>query len=234
MKNQFVLSFLIIVLGIGIASCGDTSDNTQEKVNEEVVKDQIDLRFQKCYYEDDYARKKCDSLLISSFGEVIFNRNIRFDPANSFLNCEVDGKSVLVPFGDTNHCIANTFDLVYSINQNGGEIYSFRMVAGNEMEFEAVSTIVNDQFFGYRQLLEGKLAITYAEAKRIALENGVNLEESDLELVINETEALGKSNYHWEAELNYENNSLILLQIDVMTGEINKEVLNFASSPPIN
>jgi len=58
------------------------------------------------------------------------------------------------------------------------------------------------------------------------LAEGVDFNESALELVKNEGDSLSiSSTFHWEAELEYDHNSVVLLLIDVMTGETNTELL---------
>lgn len=213
MRNLFLFFILIFTF----TSC--QPEDTDEIISESL----IDSRFQVCYYQDDLAKGKCDSVLISIFGETLFNRNIRLSSTESMMNCEVDSSIVLVPFGDTNHCVPNSFDLLFSIHEGGENIFSFRMISGKDIQFEPVSTIVADQLIGYRKLLDGKFSIDYSEAKVIAKSNGVDFGESTLELVKNET--VGKTNYHWEAELEYDHNSVALLLIDVMTGATSKEVI---------
>lgn len=187
----------------------------------------IDQRFATCYYEDDLAKKRADSVLISILGKSNFNQAIQFDLSESSINCQVENVIQLVPFGDTNYCVPNSYDLLYDVLENGKSIFEFRMLAGSDMEFEPVSTIVRDQLRGYRKLLDGEFKISYTKAVKIAKVNGVDFNESNLELVKDEkTASNGNIGYHWEAELEYDHNSVVLLWIDVMTGETSKEVLS--------
>jgi hypothetical protein len=186
----------------------------------------IDSRFEVCYYENDLAQGKCDSVLVSIFGNSVFKKNIDLNLFGSSMNCEVDGELELIPFGSLEHCVPNSYDLLYSIQEGSQTIYSFRMTAGKDMLFQTVSTIIEDQLKGYRQLLDGKFKINYSEAKEIAIANGVDMDESLLELIKDEnTKITGKSSYHWEAELEYDHNSVMLLLIDAMTGKTHNEVL---------
>ncbi|PHR30912.1 MAG: hypothetical protein COA38_09290 [Fluviicola sp.] len=214
---------LLIVLTFVFVSCEST--DTTETISENLVVSEslIDSRFQECYYEDDLAKGKSDSILNSIFGKAIFNRNIRLSSTESMMNCALDNTIILVPFGDTNYCVPNSYDLLYSIHAGGKNIYSFRMVSGKDMQFEPVSTIVADQLQGYRNLLDGQFKISYSQARIIAKSNGVSFEDSNLELVKNES--AGQSTYHWEAELEYDHNSVVLLLIDAMTGATSEEVL---------
>ena len=180
----------------------------------------IDQRFETCYYEDDLAKNKCDSVLISIFGKSLFEENIEFNLLESTMNCQVDSSIQQVAFGNTEHCVPNSFDLCYSLTEGDETIYSFRMVAGLDMQFEPVSTIVADQLGGYQKLLDSQFKINYSKAKKIAKTNGVDFEESSLELVKND-----KGSYHWEAELELDQNSLSILHIDVMSGKTSIEVL---------
>ena len=186
----------------------------------------IDERFETCYYEDDLAKRRSDSVLISIFGKANFEQSVRFDLVESTMNCQIDGAIQLIPFGDTNYCVPNSYDLYYYVQENDALVFEFRIVAGSDMRFEPISTIVGDQLRAYRKLLDGDFNISYTKARKIALENGVDFNESNLELVKNETvSSQGKSTYHWEAELEYDHNSVVLLWIDVMTGKTRKEVL---------
>jgi len=212
-----------------ISSCDNLYEGIDDDVtfpDEEAATKEHDPRFVQCYYEEGLAKNQCDSVLISIFGEELYSKNVRFDLAESSLNCEVDGDIQLVAFGDSNHCVPNSYDLRYSVKSNGKSIFPFRMIAGKDMEFEPVSTIIEDQLIGYRKLLEGDFKISYTQAKSIALAEGVDFNESALELVKNEGDSLSiSSTFHWEAELEYDHNSVVLLLIDVMTGETNTELL---------
>lgn len=228
MAKSFVLTLVVVLGGIFlIASCDNLFDDFDEG---HTFPEERDTRFVQCYYEEDLAKNNCDSVLTSIFDKSLFKKNIHFDLAESTMNCEVDGDLKLVAFGDSNQCVPNSYDLRFMIKENGKDIFPFRMVAGNDMEFEPVSTIIADQLLGYRQLLEGKFRIDYSEAKSIALENGVDFNESNLELVKNEGDSSAvKSTYHWEAELEYDHNSVVLLLIDVQSGKTSTEVLTMES-----
>ncbi|MFK7786148.1 MAG: hypothetical protein AB8B56_13585 [Crocinitomicaceae bacterium] len=221
--KSFTLTFVVFCGGLLLLnSCEDSSEDS----NEEVITEERDPRFLQCYFEDDLAKNRCDSVLISIFGKELFSRNIQFDKGESTLNCEVDGDIQLIAFGDSNYCIPNSYDLRYVLNSNGNSIFPFRMVAGNDMVFEPVSTIIQDQLMGYRKLLEGNFNISYTKAKSIAVMEGVDFNESYLELVMNEEDSLSTSpSYLWEAELEYDHNSVLLLLIDAMSGETRKELL---------
>ncbi len=212
--------FLFFMLSCVFVSC-ESNDS-----DEAILESLIDARFEVCYYKDDLAQNKCDSVLISIFGQTLFKKNIDLDVLKSTMNCEVDGEIKLVPFGSVEHCVPNSYDLLYSIQVKGESIFLFRMEAGKDMQFEPVSTIIADHLRGYRYLLEGKFKINYSEAKNIARANNVDLEESFLELVNNENDSIpNPSSYHWEAELESDHNSVVLLLIDVMSGKTSKEVL---------
>lgn len=216
MRNP-ILFFSLIFMS---TSC--ESENKAETILESL----IDSRFEVCYYENDLAQGKCDSVLVSIFGNSVFKRNIDLNLFESSMNCEVDGELELIPFGNLEHCVPNSYDLLYSIQEESETIYSFRMTAGKDMLFQPISTIIEDQLKGYRHLLDGKFKINYSEAKEIAIANGVDMDESLLELIKDEnTETTGKSSYHWEAELEYDHNSVMLLLIDAMTGKTHNEML---------
>jgi ribosomal protein L25 (general stress protein Ctc) len=200
-----------------------TTDKQVDSSNDQTT----DTRFQTCYYQDNFAQKQCDSVLISIFGKKHFDTSIRLNKPESTMNCQVDSTVKLLPFGNTDCCVPNSYELVFTINQKNETIYSFRMVAGEDMQFEPVSTIVTDQLRGYKQLLNGKFTVDYSKAKKIALANGANLEETDLELVSSTTtNAQGKNGYQWEAELDYDHNSVLVLHIDVLTGKTSTEVIH--------
>ena len=217
MKSTFQLFLLLFFF----AACESTETENSEGI---VSENSIDTQFQKCYYEDDLAKNHADSVLISLFGTGVFVRNIRIDLKESTMNCQVDNIIELVPFGDRTHCAPNSYDLSYTIYDSGETIFSFRMIAGSDMLFETASTIVEDQLLGYRELLSGNFKVDYARAKAIALANGVDLGEAALELVKAEN-----GSYHWEAELEYDHNSVVLLLIDVISGKTSKEVLTMSS-----
>lgn len=223
MRSIFLSFILMFVFG----SCGTNETASTDPKNSESL---IDSRFAQCYYEDDLAKNQSDSVLISILGKNCFNRSVRFELKESSMNCEVDGAIRLVPFGDTNFCVPNSYDLSYSLMEKNQPIFEFRMTAGKDMSFETGSTIVENQLRGYRKLMDGEFKLSYSEALKIAQANGVNVNESNLELVKNETSSSnGKANYHWEAELEYDHNSVVLLWIDVMTGATRKEILTINS-----
>lgn len=219
MRSIFFSFSLILVF----VSCETNEVDVADDVNSESL---IYERFETCYYEDDLAKRRSDSVLISIFGKANFEQSVRFDLVESTMNCQIDGAIQLVPFGDTNYCVPNSYDLYYYVQESDALIFEFRIVAGSDMHFEPISAIVGDQLKGYRKLLDGDFKISYAKARKIAEENGVDFNESNLELVKNETDSSqGKSTYHWEAELEYDHNSVVLLWIDVLTGKTRKEVL---------
>lgn len=222
--KSFILTLIVFIGGAFlIGSCESLLEDFKE---DEIAIEERDPRFVQCYYEEDLAKNKCDSVLTSIFGEKLFSQNVKFDLSESSLNCEVDGSIQLVTFGDSNYCVPNSYDLRYSVKSRGNIIFPFRMVAGNDMEFEPVSTIIKDQLVGYRRLLEGDFKIGYPQAKSIAASKGVDFNESALELVKNEGDSLASQNsYHWEAELESDQNSVVLLLIDVMTGATSTELL---------
>lgn len=216
MRSAFL--FLLILV---VTAC------TADKTVDSDAENGIDTRFQKCYFQDDFAKKKCDAVLISILGNTHFQNSIRMDKEESKLNCQVDSTVEMLSFGTTDCCVPNSYELVFTINQKDEVIYSFRMVAGEDMQFEPVSTIVADQLLGYKQLLDGKFKIDYFQAKQIAIANGANFEETDLELVKSaNTNTQGKSDYHWEAELAYDENSVVVLHIDVLTGKTSQESID--------
>lgn len=208
---------LSILSSLILFSCGTNDSDETDTVPTESL---IDSRFQECYYENDLAKNKADSALIQVFGEKLFSRYIKLNLDESTMNCQVDDAIELVPFGDSSYCVPNSYDLRYQINEKGNELFTFRLVAGSDMQFEPVSTIVSDQLKGYQQLLSGKFAINYTQAKSIAFEEGVDFNESYLELIRNTEDSLtGNTTFSWEAELEYDHNSVLLLHIDAMTGE---------------
>lgn len=215
------LLIFLSIFSLIFASCsGSSGDSASDTMSSDVR----DERFQACYYTDNLAQKSCDSVLRIFFGEQIFTKHIRFDTAQSFVSCQkVDGIEMQA-FGDTACCLPNTYDMVYIIRENGQKIYEFRMVSGSDMEFEQISTQSEAQLLGYKKLLDGDFPISFSDARIIAKKNGFT-DDMILELVKHEANLQEKSAYHWEAELEYDNNSVVLLWIDVMTGEARKEVL---------
>ncbi len=211
--SAFVLTFV---------SCSESSGDV---ASENSTLTEVDDRFQSCYFEDNLAQNRCDSVLQDFFGSEIFKRHIRFDKSESFINCQSADKIEMKSFGDTECCLPNTYDMVYTIRENGQKIYEFPMVSGSDMEFEHVSTQSGAQLIGYKKLLAGEFQITYAEARAIAKKNGCT-DEMILELVYDEK---GKANdaksYFWEIEQALAQDKTVLVQIDPFSGSITRHDL---------
>jgi hypothetical protein len=212
----------LLTLGILCSACDNQDDDKNAGSTSETSSDS---GYGDCYYENEIAKKCSDSVLFSILGKAHFKQFIRLDRNESSMNCEVNGSIQLVPFGDTSYCAPNSYNLSYFIIKNGQRIFEFELIAGKDMQFEVVSTIVADQLRGYRNMLDGDFKIDYSQASKIAKANGINLNETTLELVKHEANSKGKSDFHWEAELKHDENSIVLLWIDVMTGKTTQETL---------
>lgn len=207
---------LLFGLVLIFASCGEGAINDGEDFTDDVPVE----RFRECYLDDDLALNEVQPLIIDLLGNEIYSKHVRFDPKESSINCSSENEIELLPFGDTSCCTPSSYDLRYQLMQDGEEIFSFRLLGGKDMEFEVASTIVQEQLDGYRKLLEGKFEISYTEAQKIAEKYGADLSDSRLELVLSEEDVLpNTASHHWEIELESDDNSVLLLQIDAMTGK---------------
>ncbi len=225
---------LLFGLMLMLASCGNEDvNNPSEEVMEEneieVFPETEPEPKANCYYNGNLAENLSKEVIVDLLGETNYSEFIRLDRAESFINCKSGNDIELLSFGDERCCTPNSYDLRYQIVIDGEAVFSFRMTSGADMKFEPVSTIVEEQLEGYQKLLSGDFATSYADARKIAVENGVNLSESDIELVPDEQNTTHNKRYYWEAELEYDHNSIALLQIDVMTGNVKKKVLTIES-----
>lgn len=211
MRTTLLFGLILI-----LAACSEEAINDRE--NE---MDDLSIgRLRDCYYHENSALNEAKTLIIDLLGDEIYSKHVRFDPTESSINCSNENTIELLPFGDTTCCNPSSYDLRYQLMMGNEELFSFRLLGGKDREFEVASTIVQEQLDAYRKLLEGKFDISFAQAKKIALKHGANLSESVLELVLNENNTDPNSaSHYWEIELDSDDNSVVLLQIDAMTGK---------------
>lgn len=220
MKIAYFL--FLLVIGITFSAC----DNQREDIDDGVVLDEdSDERFQSCYHTDDLALKTCNAVVRDFFGDAIFKKHIQFDSSESFINCQQSDGIEMKDFGDSTCCLPNTYDMVYTLRENGETIFEFRMVSGSDMEFEHISTQSEAQLLGYKKLLAGNFPITYAKARAIAKKNGCT-DDMILELVYDEKgKADNLKSYYWEIENSFPQDRTVLVQIDPFSGKISRNEL---------
>lgn len=229
---RITLLFGLIVM---LASCGNEdvnnpSEEVMEETEIEVLPETEPEPKANCYYNGNLAENLSKEVIVGLLGEGNYSKSVRLDRAESFINCMRGNDIELLSFGDESCCAPNSYDLQYQVLMDGEAIFSFRMTAGADMKFEPVSTIIEEQLKGYKQLLDGKFDVSYREAKKIAEQNGANLSEVSLELVLNEKKNHpNTTSYHWEVELEYDHNSVVLLQIDATTGKTSTSTLELTN-----
>lgn len=219
MRITLLFGLIVVLASCGNEDVNDPSEEVMEESEIEVLPETESESKANCYYNGNLAENLSKGVIVDLLGEGNYSKSVRLDRTESSINCMRGNDIELLNFGDETCCSPSSYDLQYQILMDSEVIFSFRMTAGEDMKFEPVSTIVEEQLKGYKQLLDGKINISYGEAKTIAEENRANLSEVSLELVSN-----GNS-YHWEAELEYDHNSIVLLIIDSKTGRTKKEVL---------
>lgn len=219
MRITLLFGLIVVLASCGNEDVNDPSEEVMEESEIEVLPETEPEPKMNCYYNGNLAENLSKEVIVDLLGEGNYSKSVRLDRTESSINCMRGNDIELLNFGDETCCSPSSYDLQYQILMDSEVIFSFRMTAGEDMKFEPVSTIVEEQLKGYKQLLDGKINISYGEARTIAEENGANLSEVSLELVSN-----GNS-YHWEVELAYDHNSIVLLIIDSKTGRTKKEVL---------
>lgn len=187
--------------------------------NEETpTKSLIDQRFQTCYYENDLAKNKCDSVLRSFFGKKNF-LSLKLNRELSFIGCDENEDLEMLIFGNENCCVPRTYDLVYDIKINNELIYQISMVAGSEMKFDFISPDAKEQLEGYKLLLEDKLMFDYNDICLWMRAEGLNLLGFTAELYRDTLQSKSNlSSYFWEVDNLKEENNWNSTRLNAMTG----------------
>lgn len=208
--------FLFFLLSVVFVSCESTKT---AEIDETTSKSLIDERFQECYFDDDVALKKCDSVLTDFFGEKNF-ASIQLNKTESFIACQEGDSLSKLQFGDKSCCVPRTFDLIYEIHDQNEIVFQFSMESGDDMHFDFISPQVKKQLDGYKLLLDGKITVGYKALRKMVIENGLAPKECTIELVQDTLlSSEGLSSYFWEVDNGLENGRWLLMVFNAMTGK---------------
>lgn len=179
MTKSFVLLLSLVCGGFLFLNSCESSVGTSDDT--EIVEER-DPRFLQCYYEDNLAKNRCDSVLRDFFGNDGFSF-VELNAKKSFLGCDEGGDLQMIPFGDENCCAPRTYDLVYDLKIKGKLIHEIPMFAGANMTFDFISPQYKIQLEGYKLLLEDKFKVDYQGLYDLLETEGMNPEHYSIELV---------------------------------------------------
>lgn len=207
---------IFLLLAIGASSCGDLFNGIDEDV---VIGDDLDPRFQQCYYQKDLAKNLSDSVVEAFFGKQEFAQFIRLNAQESFISCQDTSTLTRLPFGNENCCLPNTYDLVYDIRIEGKVTFQFTLISGQDMKFDFISPMIKNQLEGYKRLLAGEFNVAYSELLQLLKMRGIQPDECMIELVRDpRLPADQLESFYWEIDNGAEGKAWKLLVINAMTG----------------
>lgn len=210
--RHFYLLFLLI---FGFSSCESNTTSETESTDQSL----IDERFEKCYYQDNLAQNKCDSVLRDFLGKKYFSF-LTLNKKQSFIGCDENEKLNKLAFGNENCCVPRTYDLVYDMKISGKVMYQVHMVAGSEMEFSFISPDIKEELKGYKLLLEGKLKFDVQKLSKWMQSEGMTSNNYEVQLV--QAESTSDSNlnsYFWEIYFYDGVEEMLVTEINAMTGD---------------
>lgn len=217
MTKSFALPLFIFLGGLFlITSCGDLYEDFDKDIE---IPEKRDPRFLQCYYEEDLAKHKCDSVLRTFFGNNAFSF-ITLNPEKSFIGCDETEDLKMLSFGDENCCAPRTYDLIYDVTIDNKLIHEIPMMAGSEMNFDFISPQYKTQLEGYKFLLEDKLKIDYKDLCELLKEEDMQPENYSIELVrdtLFPNDAL--SAFFWEIYSESDDDELLMTTVHAMSGE---------------
>lgn len=183
------------------------------------IPEKRDPRFVQCHYDEDLAKNKCDSVLLSFFG-LRAASNLKLNEELSFIGCDENGDLEMLSFGDENCCAPRTFDLVYDLILKEDTLCQIPMMAGSEMKFDFISEDEKTQLAGYVLLFDGQLKFGYPQLKSLLKSKNMDTKIYEIELLRDTLVPNASLNaFYWDVSYLSGNDEMTVTQVNAMTGE---------------
>ena len=193
--------------------CEESNDN----LTEELVLEEVDPRFARCYFDEDLAKNKADSVICSFFGSkassfAILNREV------SFIGCDEGNDLAILPFGDENCCAPRTYDLIYDLILNRDTVYQISLFAGSDMQFDFSSESEKRNLFPYKLLVDGDIEFDYADLRSEMKRLKMNIEQYEIELIRDTLQANLPNSMYWELSFLNDDGDMMFMRVNARNG----------------